>query len=349
MKNNPFCLDFGAEPGLFIPRLAEHNKIIQTFESDTPSSHIFILTGVRGSGKTVLMTTVSHQLRDNGWMHVDLNPESDMLSQLASGILKKSKNGFPKMKFAVSVKGVSVSVESDEKYRNVQTDLDSMMETLKKHRIRLLITLDEAGNTKNIREFTNYFQHCIREEYPVFIIMTGLYKNIRALQNNRTQTFLRRAPRIDLGALNLTRISMKYAEVFGCNQRISDNLARMTCGYSYGFQVLGYLIFEAGAKDADESILSNYKLNLEECSYDKIWEELSVAERKVMSAIASLKSNIAVKDVRESLNMDSNMFSTYRDVLVKSGVLSSDSAYGRLEFALPFFAEYVLRKGEIYE
>ncbi len=343
MKNNPFTLDFGAEPGLYIPRISEYNKMIDTFESEEPSSHIFILTGVRGSGKTVLMTTVSHKLcEDSRWMHVDLNTEGNMLEQLAADIYKTTKAKLPKVKLEINVKGFGITVDRNEKYQNIQTDLDQMIETLKKHKMKLLITIDEASNCKDLREFTNYYQHCIREKLPVYLIMTGLYKNIRALQNNRTQTFLRRAPRIDLGALNNTRISLKYAEVFGAKPDMADRMARLTLGYSYAFQMLGYLVYESGSKELTDEIITEYKLNLEECSYDKIWEELSAGERRVASAIAGLEANVTVKEVRDVLGIDSNSFSTYQDSLAKCGILSKESSYGRLNFALPFFKEYAI-------
>ena len=84
-----------------------------------------------------------------------------------------------------------------------------MLKELKEEKKRLLITIDEVSNSKQMREFTNYFQHCLREELPVFVIMTGLYKNVRALQNNRSQTFLRRIPKITLEPLNFSRIMQK--------------------------------------------------------------------------------------------------------------------------------------------
>lgn len=345
MKDNPFTLDFGAEPGLYIPRLAEFNKIIDTFESDRPSTHMFILTGVRGSGKTVLMTMVSHRLcSDSGWMHIDLNAEGSMLEQLAAAIYKASGAKLPKVGLEVNIGAFSVSVDKEDKYLNIQTDLDTMLAALNKHHIKLLITVDEASNSKDMREFTNYFQHCIRENLPVFLLMTGLYKNIRALQNNKTQTFLRRAPRIDLNALNLTRIALKYKEIFDLDDKAAESMAHATGGYSYAFQILGYLLYDSGKKELIPDIMTEYILNLEECSYDKIWEELSEGERNVVCGIAASDDNPTVKSVREALNMDSNSFSTYQNVLIKSGIISRDSAYGRLKFALPYFKEYALRR-----
>lgn len=340
--NNPFNLDFGAEPNLFIPREAEKRKILDTFKADKPSSHIFMLLGARGSGKTVLMTNISHELRRyDDWIHIDLNVESNMLEALAASLYESTKKKLPKLKLSLSFKGISVSVEKDEKYSDIQTDLDAMLKALDKQSIKLLITVDEANNSQKVRELTTYFQHAIREKLPVFMIMTGLYKNIRALQNNRSQTFLRRAPKLNLGELNLTRIARQYESAFNIDYDKAYAMAVLTKGYSYGFQILGYLTCEAGKDYPDDDVIFDYKLNLAECSYDKIWEELSENERDVARAIAKSSEDTAIKVIRDLVDMDSNNFSTYKDTLEKSGILSASTAYGRVRFALPYFREYV--------
>ena len=339
--NNPFNLDFGAEPNLYIPRDAERGKVLDAFKSEMPTSHIFLLLGARGTGKTVLMTSISHELRqDKDWIHVDLNVESNMLETLAAGLYENTKKKLPKVKLSLSVKGISVTMEKDEKYSNVQNDIDSMLKLLAKHNLKLLVTVDEANNSQKVRELTTYFQHAIREKLPIFMIMTGLYKNVRSLQNNRSQTFLRRAPKINLGELNLTRIARQYETAFGIDHERAYNMAMLTKGYSYGFQILGYLTCDAGKNYPDDDVLFEYRLNLSECSYDKIWEELSENERAIARAIARSDNSIAIKEIREMVDMDSNNFSTYKDTLEKSGILSKGAAYGRVEFALPYFKEY---------
>ena len=344
MQHNPFSLDFGAEPNLFIPRNSEQNKIINTFSDERPSTHMFLLTGARGSGKTVLMTSISHIFRDEkNWMHIDLNSESDMLNSLAANIYNGTKGKFPKISFSVSIKGVGLSAEKEEKYTDIQADIDAMLKDLDKNNIRLLITVDEITNAKNVREFTSYYQHCLRENFPVFLIMTGLYKNIRALQNNRSQTFLKRAPKIDLRPLNIIRVSPKYAETFMIDDDAAYDMAKETAGYSYAFQILGYLTFEAGKKIPDKSVMLEYRASLVENSYDKIWEELSAEERRVVSAIAKAEDNVSVKEVREVLELDSNRFSTYQSYLQNEGILSETSSYGRLKFELPYFKEFAER------
>ena len=340
--NNPFSLDFGAEPYLMIPRFSEQTKIMDTFLSDNPSSHIFLLVGVRGSGKTVLMTSISHKIREQeGWLHVDLNPEGDMLNELAAELIRKTNKRFPRLKLDVSLKSVNISAETVEKYSDIQVDLDNILEKLKKKNIRILITIDEIHNSKDVRMFTGFFQHCIREKFPVFVLTTGLYKNLRSLQNDRSQTFLKRAPRIDLGPLSQIRIAQKYEEIFGLDSGQAAEMAGLTKGYSYAFQMLGYLVYDAGKNQVDKGILNEYKANLFENSYEKIWEELSGGERTLVTAIARSIPESDVKKIRESISFDSNTFSTYKDTLNKCGLLSNRSAYGQVEFSLPFFEEYV--------
>lgn len=327
MRENPFSLDFGGTPNLLIPRNTEVLKIVRSFSAENPSTHIFMIMGARGNGKTVLMSSARDELLENDeWINVDISPESNMLEVLAASLYQKSKKK-----------------PSNSKYSSIYVDLDEIFEQLKKKKIKVLITVDEAVNSKAMRELTAYFQHCLREKYPVFLLMTGLYKNIRALQNNRSQTFLKRAPRLILGPLSKIRISEKYKEVFDLSDMEADEMAGYTKGYSYAFQILGYLTFESGKKKVSEQILKEYKLLLGESSYDKIWEELSPTERLVAKAVSEAEDNVTVKTIREKLDMNSNEFSTYSDTLEKSGVLASDGAYGTLSFALPYIREFIQR------
>ena len=48
---------------------------------------MYMITGVRGAGKTVLMTSIAKELtEDKKWVVVELNPELDLLEQLAAKI-----------------------------------------------------------------------------------------------------------------------------------------------------------------------------------------------------------------------------------------------------------------------
>ena len=141
------------------------NKMVSTFTSEMPSSHIFMIMGARGNGKTVLMSAATGKLmEEKDWLHVDISPESDMMTVLASRLYQKTKKKYAKIKFDVNIDlkfaSVGAATEENEKYSSVYTDLDSMLEKLRDKNIKVLITVDEAINSKTMREFTSFFQHC---------------------------------------------------------------------------------------------------------------------------------------------------------------------------------------------
>lgn len=85
--NNPFTIYFGKTPKQFIARLSQTNGIIDTFKDDKPSSQVYMITGVRGCGKTVMLTDVANAFRkEHGWIVLELNPERDMLMSLAASL-----------------------------------------------------------------------------------------------------------------------------------------------------------------------------------------------------------------------------------------------------------------------
>ena len=51
----------------------------------------------------------------------------------------------------------------------------------------------------------------------------------------------------------------------------------------------------------------------------------------------------AIKDIRETLKLESNAFSVYRNRLIRKGLLIGVS-YGKLEFVLPCFKEFVMNQ-----
>ena len=126
-KENPFNITFGKKPFSIISRENELSQIYDSFESEKSDSNIYILTGIRGSGKTVSMTTiVEHFKNKENWICIELNPESDMLEQLASKLHDKCqiKHLFLKKEFNFSFHGTSFSIEGETPICNVSSLLE---------------------------------------------------------------------------------------------------------------------------------------------------------------------------------------------------------------------------------
>lgn len=58
LNENPFVVILGKQPINYIPRYTEYNEIKDNFEQSTPSIQDYLITGIRGSGKTVLLSSI---------------------------------------------------------------------------------------------------------------------------------------------------------------------------------------------------------------------------------------------------------------------------------------------------
>ena len=340
--NNPFTISFGKKPLQYISRISQTNEIIDNFIAKEPSNQIYMLTGVRGSGKTVMMTSISQEIKkDDSWIVVELNPTRDLLQSLAAKLysLPEMHPHFIQAKLDFSAFGLGVSLENSIPVTDIENAIELMLMEIKKRQKRLLITIDEVTNCEYIRIFSSSFQIFLRQDYPIFLLMTGLYENIYDLQNEKSLTFLYRAPKIILEPLNYTAIRKQYMAIFGLDINAAEEMTVLTKGYPFAFQVLGYLFWENQNADSIEKILPEYDQYLEEYVYGKIWSELSELDRKVLITMAE-SGETKVKNIRKQIGMKSELFSVYRDRLKRKGILNTGK-YGEVSFILPRFAEFV--------
>lgn len=343
--NNPFTLSFGKKPLQYVSRVSQTQEIMENFNGETSSNQIYMITGVRGSGKTVMMTSIANELRDmDEWIVVELNPTRDLLQSLAAKLysLPEMCAHFVQAKFDFSILGLGVSLENATPITDIENAIELMLAEIQKKKKRVLITIDEITNCEYVRIFVSAFQIFLRQDYPLFLLMTGLYENIYNLQNDKSLTFLYRAPKMVLEPLNYTAVRKQYMDIFQLEIEAADQMAGLTKGYPFAFQVLGYLYWENREKKSLEDILPEYDQYLEEYVYSKIWSETSPKDKEILSSMAC-SGETRIKNIREKNDMTSGQFSIYRERLKNKGILDT-RAYGEVSFALPRFAEFVLAR-----
>ena len=218
---NPFTLTFGKSPLEPVERPLQTMEIVDTFTAETVNQQMFIITGVRGSGKTVMMTEIARQLREReDWVVIELNPAADLLqgmlaklnsNKVCAAIIKSAKIDLSFFGFGVAIEGVPPLTDTE-------TAIITILEKLKKQDKRLLITIDEVTNNDYMKVFAGSFQIFVRQDLPVFLLSTGLYENIDELQNEKNLTFLFRAPKIQLKPLNQLAVMNKYKNIFQIDQ-----------------------------------------------------------------------------------------------------------------------------------
>ena len=337
---NPFTLTFGEMPTNYIDRLVQSREIIDAFEND--SSKSYMITGVRGTGKTVMLSYIAEYFSNKSdWVVVELITESDMLDQLASRLYDKSllHKIIDGKTFGFSFNGLSFSISGEKTITNVVTLIETLMNRINKKKKKVLVCIDEAVNNQYMKAFVQTFQLLIREKMPLYLIMTGLYQNIYDLQDNPSITFLYRSPRVSLEPLNIGSISMYYKEVFVIGDQEAKSLASLTKGYAYAYQVLGYLLWENKTTAINDKLMAKYDQYLQEYVYDKIWTELSDNDKLFLSSLSGEKET-SIEDIKTKTGMDKKTTSVYRDRLIKRGIIGS-TGYGKVSLKLPRFYEFI--------
>ena len=358
---NPFTHAFGAEPNKYIStNLVE--EITDNFNYDSPSERCYILTGVRGCGKTVMMSSVARTISNReDWTVYNLNPNLNMEDQLLAKLSEHPiclKNLVKPKTLSISIASISVGVEyNKEKIFDAYTMIARMIGSLSQKNIKVLICIDDVSANEYMRTFAHTFQQLITDtnKLPVYLIMTGLYSSYKDMQTKddfKGSTFLSRALEKSVTPLDESQMAVSYFNTFDIDEKESIRLAKLTKGYAFAYQLLGYWYFEKYVKKRDDikDVIVEYRSELIKYCYSLLWSELSekdITVIKAMAAVCDSRDNAKREDIlaylRDNGNeMKSSTFNTYKDRLMGIGIISTASnRTGHYWFVLPEFVNYI--------
>ena len=300
---NPFTTTFSKTPEYTYIHTEKTEEILENFIYDNPSESVYKITGVRGSGKTVILAKVEEELRTNesryiNWLVFDVNPARDILGQIAAMLVKA---GFG---------------SQDKKTTGI----------------------DEVSKSEEMVKFASEYGRWLRAGYPVYFVCTGLYENIQELSNVKNLTFFRRAATVKTEPLNMIRMTEMYKSKLDIDSDEAREMAKITKGYAYAFQELGVLCFKKKAGESLKDILPKLKAELFAYSYEKIWEEMTEMDR-FLAGLLTDKEEYKREEVLKLMGEKSGSYSMYRDRLIKRGIIKTRQGY--ISLALPYFDEYI--------
>jgi len=342
MSKNPFNLTFGVKTENYIQRTKNYNDIINYFDEQDSFGKSYIISGIRGSGKTAMLTEIQEYYKSKEeWIVVELLSNQDMLEQFASKIIDITKYKKLSIDYSMSFSfvGLTFSISGKEKVLNINTLIENILKDLKKRNINVLISIDDISKNGYLKTFTQEFQYLIRNNYQVYLLMTGLYNNIYDLQNDKSLTFLLRTPKITIDPLLLSNISSKYQTIFDVPKEDANKMALLTKGYAFCYQLLGRIMWDKNKKMYDNDVLDVLDQTLYEYSYERIYEELSDVDKKIISVFKENRIYLA-NEIIEKSDIDIKLYSQYRDRLIKRGIIIS-RGYGKIELSLPRFNESI--------
>ena len=341
MAKNPFTLMYGITSQSVISRSAEVEQIIKAFTYQE-NMYSYLITGIRGSGKTVLLKTIETQLSaKDEWIIININPQSDIISSLAGKLFASEplRTEFKKWKLSITIGAITLTRDNGEQTSDPEIMIMDFMERIRARKMKVLISIDEVNDTPSFRSFINFYQTLIGKNLPVYLLLTALNENVSGLINDKAMTFLSRAPKIELEPLNLPTIAKEYEDIFNIDRATAIEMAKLTKGYAFAYQVMGYLFFEASEKRLTKSFIDSYDKYLWNNGYNKFWKDRTENEKLFLIAMSE-SPNKEKSEIIAHYKASPKTYPIYRERLLEQGLIYSPS-YGKLDFVLPRFEEFV--------
>ena len=348
---NPFTTTFSKTPEYNYIHTEKTEEILENFVYENPSESVYKITGVRGSGKTVILAKVEEELKNNenryiNWLVFDVNPTRDILEQIAAMLVKAGFDSEEKKTTGINISptemdsgdGIEYTMEKNKNFFDIGVEVEEMIQNAQKKGKKILIGIDEVEKSEEMIEFGSEYGRWLRAGYPVYFVCTGLYENIQELCNVKNLTFFRRATTVKTEPLNMIRMTEMYRSKLNIDVSQARELAKITKGYAYAFQELGVLCFKKKEDETLEDILSKLKSELFAYSYEKIWEEMTEMDR-FLAGLLTEKEEYKRDEVLKLMGEKAGSYSMYRDRLIKRGILNNRQGY--ISLALPYFAEYI--------
>jgi len=357
---NPFTPVFGNEP----PILAGRSDFINSVKSGLENApgdpnRITIFTGPRGSGKTVLLNAIATTADEIGWISVHTAASKQMLDQIAEQIERQANHILEKKAGSkltgVHFYGIGIQREvSDEKKLTWRAEMDKALDTLAKHDIGLLFTIDEISAAyPEMIEFISTFQFFVREKRNVALLMAGLPGNVIQMFQNPSISFLRRAFRRTLNPISLPEVRAtikKTVEISGrdIEKEALHIAAENTNGLPFLIQLIGFHAFNQSnrktiSKDDVLSGISDAKQDMESMILDATINDISDKDLQFLLAMLADSEESRISDIASRMNVSSSYAGHYKIRLVNQGIIT-EFGRGKVVFSMPMLKELLIER-----
>lgn len=341
-ERNPYVISFGRIPTQYISRSLIIDNIIESLESDIIEEQAYKLTGVRGTGKTVTLTAIEKEMRQNeDWIVVGVKSNGNIIEDIIANLYSSIPflTSFIDTNLNLSKFGIGINISQKSPVASLDYALKTILTEVKKRKMRVLITIDEARKTAAMIDFIQEFQILIREELPIFLIAAGLYEDVESIENAEGLTFFLRAMKYEMTPLNHTFIRNDYQKTLMVSIDVAEEMACITKGYAFAYQALGKYMWDSKSKEITEDVLILLDEALAEKVYKKIWSELAPKDKWFLQYIVQ-KDKMSASELLEMTNKKHNEWSEPRKRLSEKGIIDTKTR-GEISVRLPRLKEFV--------
>lgn len=361
-KMNPFKPTAGGEPPLLIGR----ERVVRDFDKGLDNGvgapgRIMLITGARGTGKTVMLTVLGDKARAHKWDVIEETASDGLCERLVSELCSKDSL-IDKLTFApsITIAGTSVSLGEAELSpkrmpETLRKAMSARLDALEKRDAGLMISIDEtqAASRADLIAIATAIQHQIREKRNVSIVFAGLPQMISDLFDDEVIAFLRRARTNVLANVPIDEVKESFAQTFedsgmSLDTSLVEKAAVATAGYPYMIQLVGYYIWDAAdarestvisKEDVDEGI-REARVDLDNAVCVPELHGLSKNDKAYLEAMAVSDGPSGTSEVAKRMGRSAKYAATYRKRLLDAYVIRQTDR-GEVDFAVPFLREYL--------
>lgn len=369
-RRNPFRATLGVTP----PVLVGRSDVIEDFAlalDEGPGFHerVTLVTGVRGIGKTVLLNALEGAAGERVWWVISETATPGFVDRIRDtayrrmvGHLRENRQRLN----AITLGGYALNWENAEVHRPDTTLRDVLTEFLdlqhqlderfNQEPLGLLITLDELhySVSDEVIDFGTVIQHLVRENANIAVAMAGIPAAIKPLlASNEAQnpvTFLRRANRVELGAVSDGEVEIglvKPVEDAGRSWEPEAVAAAVAAcgGYPFMIQLVGQWSFHYAQGDvidlaAAERGIAKAQRKLGQLVHEPALADLSDVDRTYVAAMARDDGPSRTADIAERLGVSVQYAGQYRRRLMDAEMIRSVKT-GYVDFELPYMRDYL--------
>ena len=380
--DNPFRPGNGIIPPYLAGREKETLWFKNSLESALSLPQNLVLSGIRGTGKTVLLRKFEEICAKKKWLFVrrefnsKLNQEGEFLDALLTDIITKTKGVSLAKRLKKPVIGFKKdnidNTEEDiiyiltQKYKGPLGDkleaiLEDVYESIYKAGYNGLVLLyDEfhfiedgkIGNNFPLSLLLESFSHAQQKGLRYYLVLSGLPPLFPNMV--KSKTYAERMFSVkNIGNLpkeasqKAIRLPLKKSKINFIDDLI-NTIVKETQGYPYFLQFYPYYLIQNIPKKKIGLIEFNemYPLILKELDgsfFSGRFKRASDSEQKILLEMAKLVPEIKFSELRERTKIDKNYLNQIMINLIEKGLIFRIGR-GKYKFTLPLFEKYLLRK-----
>lgn len=363
--SNPFTPTFGTAPPVLAGRADVLGRVSTAMDSGPRHpDYTLVVTGRRGTGKTVLLDVVARSAAEQGWLVLQIagSDRPDLAAnvmQRAHEVVRPASWAAPALGFSPESSGSAAGLAGEPvalpDTGDLRTVLTALADQASANDSGVLLTVDElqASTAAALRPLASVLQHVTRrEERPLMFVGCGLPDIARTLLSDPGMTFFHRCARAEVSDLTDGEARFALSEPFTAAaipvaDAALDAGVAAAVGYPFMIQHIGYAAWErAGAPDAVgvseadmAAAIDIADLAMTQQLVEPVWVGLSAKDREFAIAIAALGGVAEVRELAAHLGWSANTVNAYRRRAIDAGVAMA-LGRGQLRFAHQAFGRH---------